>query len=361
MCMTCSTGFDQKTADVFSQRYLGWLNGAGTLLMVSVGHQTRLFDRMAGLPPATSREIADAASLNERYVREWLGAMATAGIVTVDDAGQRFHLPAEQAANLTRGSSTNMATLSQWLAVLGSVESEIVRCFREGGGVPYEKYARFHEVMAEESNASTVAALDAHIIPAAEGLHARLAQGIDVADIGCGSGYAIIHLAKRYPASRFVGLDFSQQAIDRANAAARESGVSNARFEVCDAATWSATDAFDLITAFDAIHDQVHPAKVLANIRSALRDDGVFLMQDIKASSNVAENRNHPIGPFIYTTSCMHCMSVSLSAGGAGLGAAWGWQLAHQMLREAGFDRVDHRALEHDILNDYYICRTVEN
>jgi SAM-dependent methyltransferase len=110
-----------------------------------------------------------------------------------------------------------------------------------------------------------------------------------------------------------------------------------------------------LVLAFDAIHDQPAPARVLENIRRAVRPDGLFLMQDIAAASCVHGNMNHPVGPFIYTISCMHCMSVSLAGGGPGLGAAWGKELALEMLADAGFGDVRVEQLPHDIINYYYV------
>jgi SAM-dependent methyltransferase len=133
--------------------------------------------------------------------------------------------------------------------------------------------------------------------------------------------------------------------------------VANARFEERDAARIGERHQYDLITAFDAIHDQIEPARVLDEIAAALRPDGLFLMQDIAASSHVEKNETHPLGPFLYTVSCMHCMTVSLSGGGAGLGAVWGEELALRMLGDAGFGDVVVKRLPHDIINNYYLAR----
>jgi SAM-dependent methyltransferase len=113
---------------------------------------------------------------------------------------------------------------------------------------------------------------------------------------------------------------------------------------------------FDLITAFDAIHDQAEPRKVLRGIADALRPDGTFLMQDIAASSHLHKNMEHPIGPFLYTISCMHCMTVSLALDGEGLGTMWGEEKALELLAEAGFTKVRVEQLSHDIQNSYYIA-----
>ncbi|MFG0284232.1 MAG: class I SAM-dependent methyltransferase [Phycisphaerales bacterium JB039] len=350
-----TTAFDQTRAEAFAERLMESLNSSATMLMLSVGHRTRLFDVMADLPPSTSAGIADAAGLSERYVREWLGAMVAAEIVRYDAAAKTYALPAEHAAFLTRAATpNNLAGVAQWIAVLGAVEGEVVQAFGHGNGVPYEAYQRFHDVMAEESAQTVVAALEDHILPLAPGLAGRLEAGIDVLDVGCGAGLAMIYLAERYPRSRFVGSDFSREAISKARDEAERRELSNVRFEVADAAKLDYDADFDLVTTFDAVHDQADPARVLANIRRAVRPDGMHLMQDIKACSHVDGNIGHPFGAFIYTISCMHCMSVSLACGGAGLGAAWGKELALQMLQEAGFASEVHE-LEHDVMNYYYI------
>ncbi len=349
---------DQAKVEAFAERMLGVVNEASVALMTSIGHRTGLFDAMAGLAPSTSAEIAAAANLDERYVREWLGAMVTGRIVEHDPAEETYSLPQEHAALLTRAATPdNLAVTTQWIPLLGSVEDEIVESFREGGGVPYSAYPRFHEVMAEESAQTVVAALTGSILPLVPGLTERLEAGIDVLDVGSGSGRALNHMASAFPNSRFVGYDLSQEAVTRANAEAAERGLANVHFEIRDAAALGEQARFDLITTFDVVHDQAKPTMVLEGIAQALRDDGVYLMQDIAGSSHLSNNMDHPLGPFGYTISTMHCMTVSLSQGGAGLGTMWGEELAQEMLHEAGFASVEVRKLPHDFINSYFISR----
>jgi ubiquinone/menaquinone biosynthesis C-methylase UbiE len=189
------------------------------------------------------------------------------------------------------------------------------------------------------------------------GLVERLRAGIDVADVGCGLGHAVTLMAGAFPRSRFTGFDFSAEGIAAGRKAAARRGLSNARFELQDVARLDVSQGYDLITAFDAIHDQAQPAQVLAGITRALRPGGTFLMVDIAASSNLAENGEHPLGSYLYTVSCMHCMTVSLAQGGAGLGTMWGEQVALRMLAEAGFSQVEVRRVPGDIINSYYIAR----
>jgi SAM-dependent methyltransferase len=348
---------DRQRADAFAERMLGLLNDAALALMVSVGHRTGLFDAMADGRPVTADALARGAGLHERYVREWLAAMVTGRIVEYDPADRAYRLPPEHAASLTRAAEpANLATTAQWIPVLGSVEDRIVECFRRGGGVPYEAYPRFHEVMAEESNQTVLHALVDTILPVVPGLVERLRGGIDMLDVGCGSGRAINLLARTFPASRFTGCDLSAEGIAAARAEADRLGVRNARFEAVDAARLDVTAAYDLVTTFDAVHDQADPRAVLRNIHRALRAGGTYLMQDIGAASEVHENLDHPMGPFLYAISCLHCMTVSLAAGGAGLGAMWGDRQIRSLLREAGFTGVVMYRLPHDVMNYYYVA-----
>lgn len=343
--------------EAFANRLVEMVASATTGLMISIGHRTELFEALKR-GPATSAELAERAQLSERYVREWLGALATGGIVELDRASGRYSLPEAHAAFLGRDAANgNMAAMFQFIAVLGGVESRIVDCFRHGGGVPYEAYDRFHEVMAEESAQTVVAALDDAILPLAPGLKAQLEQGIDVADIGCGSGRALNYLAALYPNSRFHGVDLCDETIAAARREAQSLGLTNVTFTAMDATYLPGDAQFDAIFTFDAVHDQAHPAVVLQNIRRLLKPGGVYLMQDIDSQTAVADNIGNPLAPFIYAISCMHCMTVSLAQDGEGLGAAWGEQLARAMLADAGFGEVVTHRLEHDIMNLYYVCR----
>jgi 2-polyprenyl-3-methyl-5-hydroxy-6-metoxy-1,4-benzoquinol methylase len=347
---------DQAKAEEFAERMVGVLNEGSIALMTSIGHRTGLFDVMAGLPPSTSEQIASAADLNERYVREWLGAMVVGKIVEHDPENGTYRLPQEHGAFLTRAASPdNIAAFAQYIPLLGSVEDGIVESFKNGGGVPYSAFPRFHEVMAEDSGQTVLPALKDHILPLVPGLMDRLENGIDVLDVGCGSGRALNLMARTFPNSRFTGYDFSEEGIARARAEAQEHGTTNVRFEVKDAAALDEKARYDLITTFDAVHDQADPAAVLKGIAEVLREDGVYLMQDIAGSSHHHNNLEHPIGPFLYTISCMHCMTVSLAQGGEGLGAMWGEEKAKEMLEEAGFTKVKIEQLPHDFQNYYYI------
>jgi SAM-dependent methyltransferase len=350
-------GAEDTGSTEFAERMTKMLNEAALALMVSVGHRTGLFDVMAAMPAATSEEIAARAGLNERYVREWLAAMTTGRIVDYDGAAGSFSLPADHAAWLTRAAGLgNLAIQAQYVGLLALVEDQIVDCFRHGGGVPYSAFPKFQALMAEDSGAVHDATLIDVTLPLVPGLVGRLGQGIDVADVGCGSGHAINLMAEAFPRSRFTGFDFSDGGLAAARAEARDKGLTNARFEKRDAARLGETARFDLITSFDAVHDQARPDLMLAGIAQALRPGGVYLCVDIAASSKLSENLDHPFGPFGYTISCMHCMTVSLADGGMGLGAMWGEQKAQEMLTDAGFTSIEAAHVDGDVANTYFIA-----
>ncbi|MGI8427277.1 MAG: class I SAM-dependent methyltransferase [Actinomycetota bacterium] len=341
----------------FGERILGILNDAALALMLSIGHKTGLLDVMATLPPSTSDEIAKAAGMQERYVREWLGAMTTGGIVDHDAGAMSFALPPEHAAWLTRTAGpANLAVQTQYIGLLAGVEAQVAECFRIGGGVPYSEYPTFHALMAEESGAAHDVTLLAGILPLVPGIMDRLRAGIDVADVGCGSGHAVNLMAEEFPASRFVGLDLSEEAVAVGRAEAGEKGLTNVRFDAQDAATLDGSGQFDFITTFDSIHDQARPDLALAGIAASLRSGGTYLCVDIKGSSSIEGDMDLPLAPLLYTVSTMHCMTVSLAADGMGLGTMWGERTAREMLTAAGFNSIDVHEIDEDIVNSYYIA-----
>lgn len=349
---------DAAAAAAFAGRYVEILNQSAIALLTSVGHQTGLFETLAQQSGTTSHQLAAAAGLDERYVREWLGGMVTAGVVRYDSADRTHHLPREHAAVLTSAAGpNNMALLTQHISMMGEVEQKIIGRFHHGGGLSYAEYPHFHRNMAETSAAVHDAALVDGVLPLVPGLPERLAAGIDVADIGCGSGHTVNLMARAHPASRFTGYDFSAPALVAAQEEAARWGLANARFESLDVARLDAIEEFDAVTAFDAIHDQAHPAQVLDNIHRSLRPGGVFLMVDIKSSSNLEDNIDLPWGSYLYAISMFHCMSVSLGLDGDGLGTVWGVQRAQQMLADSGFRDVEVHDVDADPFNAYFIAR----
>jgi 2-polyprenyl-3-methyl-5-hydroxy-6-metoxy-1,4-benzoquinol methylase len=347
---------DKQRVQEFARKLFGLYTSGILTLMVDIGHKTGLFEA-AAQGPGTSQQIAERAGLNERYVREWLAAMATGGLVDYAPASRTFTLPPEHAVCLTGTSSRNLAASSQNLPMLAARLSRVIECFHKGGGVPYSEYRPdFTEAMDASWRLLYDGLLIKGFLPAVKELPERLRAGIRVADLGCGTGHAVNLMAREYPKSSFVGYDLGGDAIDRAAAEAREMGLANARFEVRDVTRLPSEPRFDLVTTFDAIHDQRDPAAVLRSAAAALAPDGIYLMIEPKASSNLEDNIGNPFTPYMYGMSVLHCMTVSLAENGAGLGTAWGEQTARRMLEEAGFTRVDVLDAPGP-QNSIYICR----
>ncbi len=341
-----TTELDQAKAEAFAGRMAGGSTTRHLTLSMSIGHRTGLFDSLAGLPPSTSEEIANASGLQravcpgmarrdgrrrtssstsrDRHLRS---PRRTRGVV--DPGGGRGQHRRDRAngsdARWRRGSRSSSA-------------STTVAGFRTRNSPPSTR-------SPPSCPRDTVdATLLEGALPLVPGLVERLEAGIDVADIGCGSGYALCVMARAFPNSRFQGFDFSEEAIMAARTQAREWELDNVTFEVRDVTDLSLTAAFDFITTFDAVHDQAAPDRVLAGIADALRPGGVYLCVDIAASSNVEDNADHPMGSFLYTISTMHCMTVSLALDGMGLGAVWGEQTALAMLADSRLRERERRA-----------------
>jgi len=320
-----------------------------------VGRRVGLFEAMATMGAVTSVEIAEKTGLSERYVREWLAAMVCGGIIEYAAGEHTYRLPREHAAGLTGSSSRNLTGMAEMFPLMNRVIPDVADAFRTGHGVPYSAYQPdFTGLMDRRSRPRYDELLFSAYLAKPEGLIARLEAGIRVADVGCGTGYCITLMARRFPKSTFIGYDLSEEGIAEARAAAR--GLANASFVVQDVRRLETPVPFDLVTAFDAIHDQADPAGVIRRVRAALAPGGTFLMLDVWASSELADNVGVPMAPYLYTMSTMHCMSVSLAGGGPGLGTAWGHQVATRMLHEAGF--TDVKLFERvDPANSLYVAR----
>ena len=356
MCQLCNVNVEK--AEAFAGTMLQTFNQANLSVMISLGHRIKLFDKMATLGSATFGEIAANGGFNSRYVKEWLAAMVTGRIVNYDKERKTYTLPAEHAAFLTTAAGPdNFATLFQFIPVISSVEDDLIECFKNGGGVPYEKFHRFHEVMAEESGQNYKNNMITKVLPLIEDVVEKLENGIQVLDIGCGSGTATNTLAKVFPNSTFIGIDLCEPPIIKAKKDAKMLGLTNVNFEQHDAAKVDFKTGFDLITTFDAVHDQAYPDVVLKNIHRHLTDDGTYLMVDIDASSKLEDNMEHPLAPALYSMSTAHCMTVSMAQGGKGLGTMWGRQQATKMLKDAGFTTTNIKNIEKDIMNAYYISK----
>ena len=349
---------NEEAADAFAERTAEILNLGAVAVMLSIGHRTGLFETLAQTHAATSPEIAKRAGLAERYVREWLAVMVVGGIVEYDPRGRRYSLPPEHAASLTRdGALGNMAVYAQHVALMGAVQEQILDRFETGEGLVYADYPCFHALMAEDSDQTVCGPLFDAILPLAPDLVARLESGIEVLDAGCGRGRALMAMAERYPASRFTGYDLCGDAISYAGSAMAARGLGNIGFEVRDLSDFDEVSRYDLITSFDAVHDQRDPADLVKRLHRALRPGGVYLMQDIGGSARLENNHDFPMAALLYAISCAHCTPVSLAQGGEGLGTMWGWETAQTILEAAGFASVARNVLAHDPMNVWFVSR----
>lgn len=353
----------------FEEKMVAILNQGAVNLAMGLGYRLGLFEVLdAQNRPRTAMQIADAAGLNRRYVKEWLGVMVCGGIVeliTAEDGISRFSLPRAHADLLTRRAGRgNLGVYTQEIPLLTNCAMDaVLKGFSSGDGVPYDSYPDFHDFMAQLGDAKHRRVLVDVFLPSVddgrvvEALH----RGIDVCDLGCAQGVATALMAQAFPQSRFTGIDISDEALEKATRTARESGLTNIRFLCRDAAQLignkDLSGRFDYVTAFDAIHDQTQPLEALQGIFAILKPDGAFSMIDIAAESEIAGNRNHPMGPFLYTVSLMHCMPVGLVESGAGLGMMWGRQLAENMLARAGFKQVTVAEIPDDPFNLHFFCR----
>jgi 2-polyprenyl-3-methyl-5-hydroxy-6-metoxy-1,4-benzoquinol methylase len=333
---------DRRTA--FGRHMVATLTGGAMTMLVGLGYRTGLFEA-AAQGPATSARLADRAGLQERYVREWLGAMVTGGFLDYDPGTAEYSLPAEHAPFLAGDTASNVTPMALMLRAFGGALPELEQSFAKGGGVPHVAFGPHFEAVGAVPGDTWRRIYDEQLVDgflgAVPGLTGVLDAGASVLDLGCGSGHAVNVAAQAFPASRFVGLDIDERQIAAAGAECERLGLANAAFVMGDAATLPADPKFDVILAFDAIHDQHAPQEVLRNVRAALADGGVFVMVDAKFSSHLEHNVGNPLAPLCYAISLMYCTTVSLADGGAGLGAMWGTELACRMLADAGFGRVD--------------------
>ncbi|WP_428607324.1 class I SAM-dependent methyltransferase [Sedimenticola sp.] len=347
-----------EAGEKFLERTCDIINAGAQAVMISIGHRAGLFDTLARLKPATSLQIADQAGLAERYVREWLATMVTAGIVTYSPQGKTYYLPPTHAACLTRGAPLgNVAVFAQHVAMMGALQEQTLHCLESGAGTRYGDYPCFHQVMAEDSELSVVDSLIDTILPMIDGVVARLQAGINVLDAGCGKGLALMKMAEHYPQSHFTGYDLCADAITEASHTAKSRDLHNVRFAVKDMTDFEEPERYDFITSFDAIHDQKHPAALIARIQRALKPSGIYLMQDIGGSARLENNLDFPMASLLYAISVTHCTPVSIGQGGEGLGTMWGWETAQAMLEQAGFAQIERRLLEHDPMNVWFISR----
>jgi 2-polyprenyl-3-methyl-5-hydroxy-6-metoxy-1,4-benzoquinol methylase len=303
-----------------------------------IGDRLGIFKALAGAGAVTAAELASRTGLNERYLREWLGAMTAARYIDYDAASARYSMPPEHALILAdENSQFFMGGFMQMIVPEVAMAPKLLESFRTGRGLPQSEYPpEVFEAIERGSAPIYRHSLVRKWLPAMPAVEAKLRAGAAALDVGCGSGRAVITLAQAYPKSHFSGYDAHHGSVERARANAAKAGVSErVTFDVVDC-TRLPKSRFDLITCFDVIHDSVDPVGLMRSIRGALKPDGSFLMVEMNVSGKVEENVN-PLGRLMYSASTLYCMTVSLAHGGAGIGALMGEERARALAEEAGF------------------------
>ena len=305
--------------------------------LVITGDKLGLFRAMRELGPTTPADLAKRTGTHERYIREWLSAMAAGGYVTYDGATQEFSLSEEQAVALLDADLPGAFLLAQ-----ATVKSEprITDAFRTGKGVGWHEHdPKLFEGTERFFRPGYAVNLVPTWIPALEGVQAKLEKGGRVADVGCGHGSSTILMAKAFPASRFVGFDYHEGSIDWARGVAKREGVADrVTFEVASAKDYPGTD-YDLVAFFDSLHDMGDPVGVGSHVRKSLGPNGTWLLVEPFAHDRLEDNLN-PVGRLYYAASTMLCTPNSLAQEvGTALGAQAGEARLRQVATKAGFKR----------------------
>lgn len=329
---------DKTKLKAFTQQMFELASGAMASGMVYLGLKTGLFDALAGKGPLTLAEIVRQTGLQARYVEEWLKGMTAAKVLEHDPAALTYTLPEEHAYLLaSEGTDHYVGGMFRMMPPLLKVAPEIARKFRDGGGLRYQDFDP--EII--EANASNAGLYEHRFasewLPSLPDVVARLEQGGEALDVGCGIGTVSLALAKAFPRARFAGVDTSEESVARARAAASAAGLSDrVTFRCCGVDGLAPAESYDLVTACDCIHDLADPVGTLRQIRQRLRATGKLLAVELKAGDRLEDNI-HPMGAMFYGISLFHCMTQSLANGGPGLGNSLGPNKIVALLGEAGF------------------------
>ena len=317
--------------------------GATTSGLAYLGVRNGLFNAMDGKGPMTIADVVAETDLNKRYVEEWLKGMVAAEYLDYAPEAETFELPAEHAYLFaSEGTDHYVGGLFHGMPGLLQAAPAVAEAFRSGGGLPYSEFhPEVHESVDLMNRGIYQHRLHDEWLPAVPGLMDKLSAGGTALDLGCGVGTVTMTLADKFPTGYFMGVDLHEPSIDQARAAAQKGGIENrTAFHAGTIDTLPSNQHFDLITAFDCVHDLADPIGVLKEIRQRLNPDGTFLVLEIRAADQLEDNI-HAIGAMFYGFSMFHCMTQSLAQGGPGLGACLGPARTEALMQEAGFTRFD--------------------
>lgn len=336
---------NEEKLNAFLGKAVGDLGAAISAVLMLVGDELGLYKALAS-GPATSAELAERTATNERYIREWLANQAAGGYVEYDSSTRKYSLNDEQALCLADPNGP-VDLPGAYLIVqdLFQIRPRAVENFRTGKGMEWGEHDACLFCGTERFfRAGYNANLLSSWLPALDGVVDKLRAGGRAADIGCGYGASTILMAKAFPASEFVGIDYHGPSIEAARERAREAGVDNASFEVADAASYTGK-GYDLIAFFDSLHDMADPAGAARHARQALAADGHCMIVEPFAGDRVEDNLN-PVGRVFYGASSLICVPVSLAKNGPALGAQAGEQRLRKIVVDDGGFRQLRRAAE---------------
>ena len=353
--------FNREKAEQFAWQTSVNLAAAMNCCLSYLGDQMGLYRTLNEFGPATSEVLAERTGLHERWLREWLRQQACANQLEYDETNDSFSISREAAAVLCDEDSPYYfaAGFTAFQALRSSVD-HLPTAFKTGLGMSFDDHGPTCACGIEKLNNFVPRFLLVRkILPELPMVCEKLESGINVADVGCGSGVALLKLARSYPNSRFYGYEISDHALDRFKTNLESAQLKNV--EICDVQTNPLPHEafFDLICTFDVVHDVPFPHELIKDIRSALTQDGTWLCSDIRSFPTFSENlANNPRAPLMYGFSLLICLSSAMSeSGGAGLGTlGFNEGVARKMTSEAGFGRF--RKLEYEnAMNSYYEIR----
>ncbi len=342
-----ATEVDQAKLEAFMGQAVTDMGAVISAPLMLIGEKLGLYRAMANAGPLTSREVAERSGAAERYVREWLANQAAGGYVVYDPDTDRYTLPDEQALALAdEDSPFYILGIYDLIASLYADEEKIMEAFRSGKGMGWHEHNhRLFRGTERFFRPGYRASLVADWIPALDGVQEKLERGARVADVGCGYGASTIIMAKAFPNSEFFGFDYHAESIEHAHAAAKEEGVDDRITFATDAAKEIPGHGYDLVCAFDCLHDMGDPVGAAAHILTTLGPDGTWMIVEPFANDSVAENLN-PVGRVFYGASTVICTPASLSQEvGLALGAQAGESRLREVLQRGGFTHV-RRATE---------------
>jgi len=322
----------------FSAQVSGDIGAAMLGALSYIGDRLGIFSALAELGSVTSADLARRTGLSERYLREWLSAMAAAGYLIYNAATKTYAMPPEHAMVLARDDSPFFAGgFIEMIVPQMSIAPKVMESFKNGRGVSQSEYPpETWEAMERTSASMYRHQLVRKWLPTMPQVVEKLTNGGSSLDVGCGSGRAAIAIATAFPKAEVSGFDAHAGSLERARANAKTAGLGDRiTFEVVDCTKLPAAK-FDFVSTFDVVHDSVDPDALLKSIRGALKPGGTYLMVEVNVSSNVEDNIN-PMGKLMYSMSTLYCMTVSLAHGGAGIGACMGEAKARELVAAAGF------------------------